>query len=46
MKIVSRLQMQAIESFSFQNAITDETLINNSGLLIADFIAERFPERF
>ena len=36
--------MQAIENFSFQNAITDETLINNSGLLIADFIAEKFPE--
>ena len=34
--------MQAIESFSFQNAITDETLINNSGLLIANFISERF----
>ena len=36
--------MQAIENFSFQNAITDETLINNSGLLIADFIAEKFPK--
>ncbi len=34
--------MQAIENFSFQNGISNLDLIKNSGLLISNFISERF----